>query len=163
VASVVVSVIAAIASVAAAGIAAWGAARASARADGIDRRRHMVEAHDERVASFRAAHERFMEVVAVVGHGATELERLGSLGPVLTRLEVLVTHPRASEEVTRAGEAVVTDLTDAFARGIEPDSAIQQHLNDLRAAVRAVFVAADAERARLLAELTAPAWWRRHR
>jgi hypothetical protein len=148
---VVVAWVGAAASIGAAGFGTWAAARASQRADGIDRRRHNVEALDTQLESFHAAHAAFLDAVGTAGQGVDELHRLGGVGRMLTRLEVLATHPLATDEVTTAAEGVSQVLTNGIAGGDRTGGdAFQTHLNELRVAVRAVNLATAAERSRLL-------------
>ena len=60
--------IAAGASIAGASVAAFAAWRANRSADGIDRRRHMIEAHDREIASLESAYANMMGVWGKAKH-----------------------------------------------------------------------------------------------
>ncbi len=90
-----VAVVAAVASVYSAVKAARSAEHARRSADGIDRRRHLVEAHDYQERTFRDAHVGLM--VAMDSVDRQNLEAV--IARLDGRLEVFCVHPWTTDDM----------------------------------------------------------------
>lgn len=109
------------------------ATRAEASAEGIDRRRHLVEALDSETASFREAAASLLS--ALGGEGADiPVEKM--LGIVLARGEVLRIHSLATSDVDGAVGELLARLADIALNQQRGD--IDRSVVGLRDAVRAV-------------------------
>ena len=134
---VVVAIIAALASLAAALFSYRSAVTAQRSADGIDRRRHMIEALDAETDSFRAAVVGYFEALGTMSHDRSA-EEWAALG--LGRLQVLLTHPLATEGVRSAAANVSGGLGHQVSQHDPSPRSSPANGEALRQAIRAVFM-----------------------
>lgn len=135
--AVVVAIIAAGASLVAAFVSYRAAVSAQRSADGIDRRRHMIEALDAETESFRTAVVGYFEALGSMSH-TKSAEEWAALG--LGRLQVLLTHPLATEGVRSSAARLSEGLGHQVAQHDPSPKADPANGEALRQAVRAVFM-----------------------
>ena len=127
---------------------AWlSARRANDLADGLDRRRHMIEAHDHEVQEFH-------------GNFATFVERLGAtskfseLKSPLFAAELVLAHPLCTPELELALTAVLQRYMEHMTKTASPRDDFEDLVKVMRTEMRAINESASARRAALVAALT---------
>jgi hypothetical protein len=129
-------------------LVAWlSANRANKLADGLDRRRHMIEAHDHEVEEF---HENFATFVQRLG-ATSKFEDLKS---PLFAAELVFAHPLCTPELERALGAVLWRYLEEMAKRVTSEKQMEELLSEMRKEMRAINESAAARRAALVAGLT---------
>lgn len=144
--ALVVAVLAAAASIFAAARAGRSADRAQESADSIDRRAHLVEAHDYQERTFREAYVGLMSALESWDKGNSD----ATAARLNARLEVLAIHPWTTDEMASQARREVLAF-GALLQGhpVDPKSSAE-NARALRAAVRARIKESAGERLALL-------------
>ena len=140
--SVIIAVIAAVASVGAAVFSYISARRSERASDNIDRRRHLIEAHDKQVGEFR---REFSDMMTAMG----DVHDLVNMSTVLFRAELV----RANPLRTKSLDAIIDNAVSGYIRVLRDPKDTNTKMGDtiarLRNEVREIHETADAKRADL--------------
>ena len=129
-------------------IFAWfSARRANNLADGLDRRRHMIESHDHEVAEFRA---NFATLVTKLG----KVSDLAHMTSALFAAELVFGHPLCTPELEISLSAVINVYTQHMAIRQTPGADFDDLMKKMRADMRAINEDAAARRDVLVTGLT---------
>lgn len=146
-----------------AAVAAFISARqARQSADGIDRRRHLVEALDHEAETFQEAFAAFIRASVGIGGEDKPRDHIEHLGALVAASAILRNHPRSDQGMHTAVENVTVGLLAAFTTGDTSNLNItEDHLKAVEDAAREVVRVMGDERRALVTELRARHWWQR--
>lgn len=136
-------------------VLAWvSARRASTLADGLDRRRHAIEAHDREVAEFRA---NFATLLGALG----AVDKAMDLKAALFTVELVLTHPMCTPALETTVKSVANAWTHAVATRTNPKVDFDGLVTAMRTEMRAINEAAAERRRELVTDLTPKRLWPR--
>jgi len=144
-----VAVVAALASVIAAVLSRRSAREAHRSADGIDRRRHMIEALDAETESFRDAVQAFYQSLHDMDPKQPGISRIRHLA----RAHMISAHTLCTPGLESALASGISHLTNAAKR--DPADPEPGHISNVRTEVRKVFTEQARERRKLLEDIKA--------